>query len=89
LQLREDVLWNRGDVPIVPGETKPKDPASQQIKLDQFLKWVGAVQTGGEAKMMIQAGAVLVNGAVETRRGRKLIPGDTVEIDGKIYRVEL
>ncbi len=73
----------------MPGEVKRKDPASQQIKLDQFLKWMGVVQTGGEAKLIIQAGVVLVNGAVETRRGRKLIPGDTVEIDDKIYRVEL
>lgn len=73
----------------MPGEAKRKDPASQQIKLDQFLKWMGVAQTGGEAKMMIQAGAVLVNGAVETRRGRKLSPGDTVEIDDKIYRVQL
>jgi ribosome-associated protein len=73
----------------VTGEAKRKDPAYQQIKLDQFLKWMGVAQTGGEAKMMIQAGVVLVNGAVETRRGRKLSPGDTVEIDDKIYRVQL
>lgn len=50
------------------------------IKLDQFLKWQGFVPTGGAAKMLIQDGAVLVNGAIETRRGRKLVPGDVVRL---------
>jgi ribosome-associated protein len=59
------------------------------IKLDQFLKWVGAVQTGGEAKLMIQEGEVRVNGAIETRRSRKLVSGDRVILNGKTYRVEL
>ena len=38
------------------------------------------VGSGGEAKVLIQAGEVLVNGEVETRRGRKLLPGDVVEV---------
>jgi ribosome-associated protein len=59
------------------------------IKLDQFLKWVGAVQTGGEAKLMIQEGEVRVNDAIETRRSRKLVSGDRVRLNGKTYRVEL
>lgn len=41
------------------------------------------VGSGGEAKVLIQAGEVLVNGEVETRRGRKLLPGDVVEIGGE------
>ena len=45
------------------------------MKLDQFLKWQGWVGTGGEAKHHIQAGAVSVNGTVETRRGRQLQAG--------------
>jgi ribosome-associated protein len=61
----------------------------QTIKLDQFLKWVGAAQTGGEAKLMIQGGEVKVNGAIETRRARKLVEGDSVMVQGQIYRVEL
>lgn len=60
----------------------------QTIKLDQFLKWVGAAQTGGEAKLMIQGGEVKVNGTIETRRGRKLVEGDSVIVNGQIYRVE-
>ena len=59
------------------------------IKLDQFLKWVGAVQTGGEAKLIIQEGFVKVNGVTETRRARKLTKGDSVMVQGKTYRVEL
>ncbi len=59
------------------------------IKLDQFLKWQGIVQTGGEAKLTIQNGSVAVNGELETRRGRKLITGDRVTINGKTYQVQL
>jgi ribosome-associated protein len=58
------------------------------IKLDQFLKWVGAAQTGGEAKLMIQGGEVQVNGATETRRARKLVDGDAVMVNRQIYKVE-
>ncbi|MEO1764997.1 MAG: RNA-binding S4 domain-containing protein, partial [Cyanobacteria bacterium J06629_18] len=42
------------------------------IKLDQFLKFLGVAQTGGQAKHMIMDGGVKVNGELETRRGRKL-----------------
>lgn len=52
------------------------------IKLDQFLKRAGVVRSGGEAKHIIQDGRVLVNGVVETRRGRKLRAGDRVEFNG-------
>jgi ribosome-associated protein len=55
---------------------------TEYIKLDSFLKAVNAVGSGGEAKVAIQDGLVRVNGEVETRRGRKLRPGDTVDIAG-------
>jgi ribosome-associated protein len=58
------------------------------IKLDSFMKAVNAVSSGGEAKLMITGGKVLVNGKIELRRGRKLFPGDRVEYLGKDYRVE-
>lgn len=58
------------------------------IKLDQFLKMMGVVSTGGQAKLLIQAGEVLVNGAVETRRGRKLVPGDRVSTMGDTFQVD-
>ena len=53
----------------------------ETIKLDQFLKLANVVQTGGEAKRLIQAGVVLVNGQIETRRGRKLRQGDVVTVE--------
>lgn len=51
------------------------------IKLDQFLKFSGAVETGGIAKEIVAEGIVLVNGEVCTMRGKKLRDGDIVEID--------
>ncbi|WP_414542064.1 RNA-binding S4 domain-containing protein [Nostoc sp. CCY0012] len=57
------------------------------IKLDQFLKFVGITSTGGQAKIMIVDGNVKVNGTVETRRGRKLVSGDQVTIDGRTFDV--
>ena len=53
------------------------------ITLDQFLKQVGIVGSGGEAKILIQGGEVLLNGVVETRRGKKLVEGDVVEFGGQ------
>lgn len=53
------------------------------FKLDQYLKFNGWVESGGEAKLKIRSGEVLVNGVVETRRGRQLNPGDVIEIADK------
>ncbi len=58
------------------------------IRLDQLLKLVGVTDSGGQAKAMVQGGQVKVNGEVETRRGRKLRVGDTVEAAGKSVVVE-
>ena len=54
---------------------------NEYIKLDQFLKLAGVVETGGEAKHLILSGQVMVNGTIETRRGRKLYHGDVVVVD--------
>ena len=53
---------------------------TEYIKLQDLLKLAGVVYTGGEAKVLIQEGAVTVNGAVCTQRGKKLRPGDTVRL---------
>ncbi|MGJ4168240.1 RNA-binding S4 domain-containing protein [Corynebacterium macclintockiae] len=50
------------------------------IKLGQFIKLANLVETGGEAKEAIAAGAVQVNGEVDTRRGKTLRPGDEVTL---------
>ena len=61
----------------------------EYIKLDSFLKWQNLVDTGGEAKSLIQNGEVRVNGKIETRRGRKLVNGDKVSFKGKTLTVTL
>ncbi|MGL5054321.1 MAG: S4 domain-containing protein YaaA [Fusobacteriaceae bacterium] len=58
------------------------------IKLDQFLKWVGIVDSGVDAKYFIQEGLVLVNGEPELRRGRKLYPEDKVKFQDSEYIVK-
>ena len=57
------------------------------IKLDAMLKFAGLVETGGEAKLLIQQGQVQVNGDVCTMRGKKLRGGDTVTLAGRTVAV--
>ena len=57
------------------------------IKLDALLKFAGLCETGGEAKELIQGGAVKVNGEVCTMRGKKCRAGDTVELDGQTVQI--
>ena len=59
------------------------------IRLDQFLKLADLVQSGGEAKQMIQSGEVMVNGEVETRRKKQLQPGDEVQVGELVMEVSL
>lgn len=53
------------------------------IKLGQALKLAGLVDSGVEAKFVIQDGNVLVNGEVETRRGKKIYANDTISYNGE------
>ncbi len=55
------------------------------MKLEQYLKWLGLVDTGGQAKHLIKSGQVTVNGLTETRRGRKLIDGDRISLAKNEY----
>ena len=59
----------------------------ESIRLGQFLKLANLVDTGADAKPLIADGAVLVNGEVETRRGRQLVVGDVVQLGGQAARV--
>ena len=58
------------------------------IKLGQALKAAGLVDSGVDAKFMIQDGRVKVNGSVEIQRGKKLYDGDIVEYDGNKIKIE-
>lgn len=64
--------------------------STEFIKLDSFLKFSGAAADGGEAKSIVAAGMVEVNGEVCTMRGKKLRAGDTVTVrpSGRIFAVE-
>ena len=74
---------------FVSEKSEPKDIAirDEYIKLDSFLKYAGAVLSGGEAKELIQGGKVSVNGEVCTMRGKKCRAGDVIELDGQIVEV--
>ena len=61
---------------------------TEYIKLQDLLKLAGVVYTGGEAKLLIQEGAVTVNGEVCTQRGKKLRPGDTVRLGDAALTVQ-
>ena len=58
------------------------------IKLGQALKAAGLVENGGEAKEAIQAGEVTVGGEVDTRRGRKCVPGDVIGFRGETVVIQ-
>jgi ribosome-associated protein len=58
------------------------------IDLQDYLKLVGLVDTGGEAKYLIQIGEVRLNGEVETRRRKKIRRGDTVKFGGREHIVD-
>jgi ribosome-associated protein len=57
------------------------------IRLGQLLKLAGLADSGGHARELVQEGAALVNGEVETRRGRQLHRGDVVTVDGETVRI--
>ena len=57
------------------------------IKLGQAIKLAGLVETGVDAKIAVQDGEVKVNGEVDTRRGKKLVPGDVVEFNGNAFKI--
>jgi ribosome-associated protein len=59
----------------------------ETIRLGQFLKLAGLIDSGADAKAVIADGLVVVNDAVERRRGRQLHSGDTGEFDGHGARV--
>ncbi|MGN0383175.1 MAG: RNA-binding S4 domain-containing protein [Eubacterium sp.] len=60
----------------------------EYIKLGQALKLAGLVDSGVDAKFVIQDGQVKVNGKVDTRRGKKLVNGDVVEYNNKQFMVK-
>lgn len=73
---------------MIPPMENPETYQSEVIRLDDFLKFCGVVGTGGQAKILIQTGEVLLNGEVETRRRKQLKIGDKIQLLGETFYVE-
>ncbi|WP_133137625.1 RNA-binding S4 domain-containing protein [Legionella rowbothamii] len=59
------------------------------VELFKILKFEGIASSGAEAKEMIAAGTVLVNGVIEKQKRKKMVAGDTIELKGEIFRLKL
>jgi ribosome-associated protein len=57
------------------------------IRVGQLLKLAGLAESGGQARALVEDGAVTVNGKVETRRGRRLHPGDVIALGEETVRI--
>lgn len=60
----------------------------EPVELYKILKFEGLVGTGGEAKMVIDEGLVVVNGQTELRKRKKIVGGDVIEFNGEVYSIE-
>lgn len=61
----------------------------EHVELFKILKFEGIASSGAEAKAMIAAGTVLVNGIIEKQKRKKVVAGDTIELKGEIFRLKL
>lgn len=81
----------RGDLHPMPNSPEPRAVVVREepIELCQFIKFAGLTESGGDAKQAIANGEVLVNGARETRKRKKLVAGDQVTFAGQTIVVAL
>lgn len=61
----------------------------EHVELFKILKFEGLAASGAEAKEMIAAGTVLVNGIIEKQKRKKMVSGDTIELKGETFRLKL
>ena len=61
----------------------------EPVELFKILKFEGIASSGAEAKDMIAAGTVSVNGIIEKQKRKKMVAGDTIELNGEIFRLKL
>ena len=61
----------------------------EPVELFKILKFEGIASSGAEAKAVIAAGTVLVNGIIEKQKRKKMVAGDTIEMNGEIFRLKL
>jgi ribosome-associated protein len=69
------------------GSMREVSVTGDRIRLGQFLKLANLVEAGSDVRDLLVSGTVRVNGEVETRRGRQLLPGDVLDVDGVQLRV--
>lgn len=62
--------------------------STEYITLGQLLKMTDIISSGAQAKFAVKELKILVNGEKEDRRGRKLYPGDTINVENRIFKVE-
>lgn len=65
------------------------DITKEPVELYKILKFEGLVATGGEAKLLVGDGQVMVNGEIETRRRKKIVDGDVIEFRGEQLQMKL
>ncbi|KTD59635.1 putative RNA-binding protein [Legionella sainthelensi] len=61
----------------------------EPVELFKILKFEGITSSGAEAKDIIAAGSVLVNGIIEKQKRKKMVAGDTIELKGEVFRLKL
>jgi ribosome-associated protein len=74
-----------------PDSSLPRDVSVREVPIElcQFIKFGGLADSGGAAKQLIAEGAVLLNGAVETRKRKQLAAGDKVTVAGQTIVVRV
>ena len=58
------------------------------IQLNQLLKWIGLLETGGQTNFLLDDGQILLNGALVHEKRKKIYPGDTITISGDDFFIE-
>ena len=79
---------NRSDK-ILPPDVRIVEISREPVELYKILKFEGMVASGGQAKTVVAAGQVLVNGKVETRKRKKIVTGDTIEFNNERIGIKL
>ena len=73
----------------VPADVRIVEISSEPVELYKILKFEGMVASGGQAKVVVAAGQVLVNGKIETQKRKKILTGDTIEFNNKKISIKL
>ncbi|NOX50590.1 MAG: RNA-binding S4 domain-containing protein [Gammaproteobacteria bacterium] len=73
----------------VPDHVRLVEISKEPVELYKILKFEGMVASGGQAKLAVAAGQVLVNGKIETQRRKKIIVGDTIEFNNEKISIKL